>query len=69
MRKPLDCTFMEQRIGQLLEEAIDLPEGSLEQQRIEKLISELQDKLIARLERMPRPAALSAILSPQVISN
>jgi len=54
MPEPLDCTFMELRVGQLLDEAAVLPEGSPEQERIDKLISELQDGLVAHSERMPR---------------
>jgi len=45
---------MELRVGQLLDEAAVLPEGSPEQERIDKLISELQDGLVAHSERMPR---------------
>jgi len=46
MPERFDCTFIERRINQLIDEAIELPEGSPEQQRIDRLISELQDRLI-----------------------
>ena len=54
MSEHFDCTFIERRIDQLIDEAIELPEGSPEQERIDGLISELQDGLVAHLERMPR---------------
>jgi hypothetical protein len=45
---------MELRIGQLVDEAAVPPEGSPEQERIDTLISELQDGLVAHSERTPR---------------
>jgi len=50
-------------------EAIELPEGSPEQECIDRLISELQDKLIGHLEGRPRLAAPPIILPCQVIAN
>jgi hypothetical protein len=45
--------FIERRIDQLIDEAIELPDGSPEQQRIDRLIGALQDRLVARLEGTP----------------
>jgi hypothetical protein len=61
MPERFDCTFIERRIGQLIDQAIELPDGSPEQQRIDGLISELQDRLVDRLEGTPCPAASPAI--------
>jgi hypothetical protein len=69
MSEPFDCTFIERRIDQLIDEAIELPGGSPQQERIDRLISELQDKLIGHLEGRPRLAAPPVILPHQVISN
>jgi len=69
MSEHFDCTFIERRIDQLIDEAIELPEGSPEQGRIDGLISELQDGLIGHLEGRPRLAAPPIILPHQVISN
>jgi hypothetical protein len=62
MSEHFDCTFIERRIDQLIDEAIELPEGSPEQGRIDGLIGKLQDKLIGQLERRPRLAAPSVML-------
>ena len=69
MSEHFDCTFIERRIDQLIDEAIGRPEGSPEQERIDGLISELQNRLVARLEGTPCPAAHPAILPQQAISN
>jgi hypothetical protein len=45
---------MELRIGQLVDEAAVPPEGSPEQERIDTLISELQDGLVAHSDRTPQ---------------
>jgi hypothetical protein len=57
MPERFDCTFIERRIDQLIDEAIEHPEGSPEQERIDGLISELQDRLVDRLEGTPCPGA------------
>jgi hypothetical protein len=57
MPERFDCTFIERRIDQLIDQAIELPEGSPEQQRIDGLIGELQDRLVDRLEGTPCPGA------------
>jgi hypothetical protein len=57
MPERFDCTFIERRIDQLIDEAIEHPEGSPEQERIDGLISELQDRLVQRLEGTPCPGA------------
>jgi hypothetical protein len=65
MPERFDCTFIELRIDQLIDEAIELSEGSPEQERIDRLISDLQDRLVDRLEGTPCPAASPALLSQQ----
>ena len=69
MPEHFDCTFIERRIDQLIDQAIVLPEGSPEEGRICRLIWALQDRLVDRLESTPSPAAHPAILSHRVISN
>ena len=69
MPERFDCTFIERRIDQLIDQAIALPEGSPEQGRIDGLIAELQDELIGQLERRPRLAAPPVISPHRVISN
>ena len=64
MPERFDCTFIERRIDQLIDEAIEHPEGSPEQERIDRLISELQNRLVDRLEGTPC-RALSPFLSQQ----
>ena len=53
MPERFDCTFIELRIDQLIDQAIELSEGSPEQERIDRLISDLQDRLVDRLEGTP----------------
>jgi len=57
MPERFDCTFIERRIDRLIDQTIELPDGSPEQQRIDRLISELQNRLVDRLEGTPCPTA------------
>jgi hypothetical protein len=52
MPERFDCTYIERRINQLIDQAIEL-EGSPEQERIDRLISALQDRIVGRLEGTP----------------
>jgi hypothetical protein len=65
MPECLDCTFIERRIDQLIDQVIELPKGSAEQERIDLLITELEEKLIDHLEGTPSSGHFAAA----VISN
>ena len=57
MPERFDCTFIERRIDQLIDQAIKLHEGSPKERRLYGLIWALQDRLVQRLEGMPCPGS------------